>query len=175
MKTIARTAPLGGRVQHARDRRHVLRSGERERARHAGRGAGTDGDDERGEGEAPAVRGQRDRGVLVDAGERAAVQLGAAAPRDLLERHGTGAAEPERRRDRRGPVEELRSGCQQLEVHMAPGELVQREQGFERGDAAARDQHPWSLARDRPRRGHGQTAAGVGTSTCSASSTSRFA
>ena len=122
-----------------------------------------------------AVRGQRDPGVLVDAGERPAVQLGVAAPRDLLERHGTGAAEPEGRRDRRGPVEELRPGCQQLEVDMAPGELVQREQGFERGDAAARDEHARSLMRACPRRGHGQTAAGVGTSTCSASSTSRFA
>ena len=58
---------------------------------------------------------------------------------------------------------------------MAPGELVQREQGFERGDAAARDQHPRSLARDALGADHGQTAAGVGTSTCSASSTSRFA
>ena len=58
---------------------------------------------------------------------------------------------------------------------MAPDELVQREQGLERGDAAAGDQHARSLTRACPRRGHGQTATGVGTSTRSASSTSRFA
>ena len=58
---------------------------------------------------------------------------------------------------------------------MPADELVQREQRLERGDAAAGDEHARSLMRACPRRGHGQTAAGVGTSTRSASSTSRFA
>ena len=42
---------------------------------------------------------------------------------------------------------------------MAPGELVQREHGFERGDAAARDEHARALASVCVTHGHSSSGS----------------
>ena len=131
-----------GRVEHAGEHRHVLRAGENERARSGERSPRANRDDERVVLEPiPAAR-HRDAIAVVNGGQHPCDELGVAVTSDLGERRRGRATETERFGHRRRAVQKLGAGREQGEADVAPGELIQRQQRFQRCDSAARHDHP---------------------------------
>ena len=75
----------------------------------------------------------------VDRGERAAHELGAELANHVRQRMVRRVAEAERLGHRQRPVHEVRLGSEQGDADAIAGQLAQRDQRLEGGDAAAGD------------------------------------
>ena len=101
--------------------------------------------------------------LRVDHADRAALRPGAEARRELPQIQRRRGAEAERGCDGRRSVDERALGREQLDRDLLTGQVVESEQRFHGGDAAAADQDPWAISdaheQNRMRRSGGRHRA----------------
>ena len=130
----------------------------RQRALERGFASGPDGDYQSVVGQ--PLAGARDRRArpVVDRGERAAEEARAQVPGNGVEAVTLRMPARERLCDRHRPVDELFLRGQQRALDAFAGQVTQREQRLQSGDATAGDQDP---KRARRRGSHGHTTPGT--------------
>ena len=144
-------------VQQPFDQRDVDGAAKGERAGNRRERHGATRDEEQVVLDVRVRRRVREVAPLVDPDERPARERRADLGRESLEVEPRDLAEPERLRDRHGPVREVLIRRQELHRHALRRELAQGERGLQGGDAAARDQDlllPGRIHAGSPRRRH---------------------